>query len=75
MVAEVSHLSVDLGFTKDVTNHYVACSRVTLENLVSVQRVPPERITLCHAFIAVDEVQVARARTDRTSPDAAWESR
>ena len=68
----------DLGFTKDVTDHYVACSRVTLESLVSAQGVPPERITLCHAFIAVDEVQLARARADRhvtrrrlgISPDA-----
>ena len=68
----------DLGFTKDVTDHYVACSRVTLESLVSDQGVPPERITLCHAFIAVDEVQLARARADRDvtrrrlgiSPDA-----
>jgi glycosyltransferase involved in cell wall biosynthesis len=68
----------DLGFTKDVTDRYVACSRVTLESLVSAQGVPAERITLCHAFIAVDEVQLARARADRhvtrrrlgISPDA-----
>jgi glycosyltransferase involved in cell wall biosynthesis len=68
----------DLDLTKDVTDHYVACSRVTLESLVSDQGVPPERITLCHAFIAVDEVQLARARADRhvtrrrlgISPDA-----
>ena len=68
----------DLAFTKDVTDHYVACSRVTLENLVSAQGVSPERITLCHAFIAVDEGQLARARADRyvtrrrlgISPDA-----
>lgn len=68
----------DLGFTKDVTDHYIACSRVTLENLVSTQGVPPERTTLCHAFIAVDEAQLARAREDRVitrsrlgiSPDA-----
>ncbi len=68
----------DLGFTKDVTDHYIACSRVTLENLVSTQGVPPERTTLCHEFIAVDEVQLARARADRAitrsrlgiSPDA-----
>ena len=79
VVAEVSHLSrVTSEFTKDVTDHYVACSRVTLENLVSAQGVPAERITLCHAFIAVDEVQLARARADRhvtrrrlgISPDA-----
>ena len=61
-----------------MTDHYVACSRVTSESLVSTEGVPPERITLCHAFIAVDEVQLARARADRhvtrrrlgISPDA-----
>ena len=68
----------DLGFTKEATNHYVACSRATLENLISTEGVPPERITLCHAFIEVDEAQLARARADRLatrrclgiSPDA-----
>jgi glycosyltransferase involved in cell wall biosynthesis len=68
----------DLGFTKDVTNHYIVCSRVTAESLVSTQGVPPERITLCHAFVAVDEVELVRARADRhvtrrrlgISPDA-----
>jgi glycosyltransferase involved in cell wall biosynthesis len=68
----------DLGFTKEVTEHYVACSRVTLENLVSTQGVPSEQVTLCHAFITVDEAQLARARADRQvtrsqlgiSPDA-----
>ncbi len=68
----------DLGFTKDVTDHYIACSRVTSESLVSTQGVPPERITLCHAFVGIDEVQLVRARADRhvtrrrlgISPDA-----
>jgi glycosyltransferase involved in cell wall biosynthesis len=68
----------DLGFSMDVTDHYIACSRVTSENLVSAQGVRPERITLCHAFVEVDEVQLARARADRSltrrrlgiSPDA-----
>jgi glycosyltransferase involved in cell wall biosynthesis len=68
----------DLGFTKDVTDHYIACSRVTSESLVSAQGVPPERITLCHAFVAIDEAQLVRARADRhltrrrlgISPDA-----
>ena len=56
----------------------MACSRATLENLISTEGVPPERITLCHAFIEVDEAQLARARADRLatrrclgiSPDA-----
>jgi glycosyltransferase involved in cell wall biosynthesis len=68
----------DLGFTKEVTEHYVACSRVTLENLASTEGVPSEQITLCHAFITVDEVELAQARADRQatrrrlgiSPDA-----
>jgi glycosyltransferase involved in cell wall biosynthesis len=68
----------DLDFTKEVTDHYVACSRVTMESLVSAQGVPPERITLCHEFIAIDKIQLARARADRhvtrgrlgISPDA-----
>ncbi len=68
----------DLGFTKDVTDHYIACSRVTSESLVSTQGVPPERITLCHAFVGIDEAQLVRARADRhltrrrlgISPDA-----
>jgi glycosyltransferase involved in cell wall biosynthesis len=57
----------DLGFTKDVTDHYIACSCVTLESLVSTQGVPSEQITLCYEFITVDEVQLARARADRES--------
>ena len=68
----------DLDFTKEVTDHYIACSRVTSESLVSAQGVPPERITLCHAFVAVDEVELVRARANRhftrrrlgISPDA-----
>lgn len=68
----------DLAYTKDVTSHFIACSRVTLENLVSTQGVSPEQITLCHAFIAINEDQVARARAARQatrkslgiSPDA-----
>ena len=68
----------DLAYTKDVTSHFIACSRVTLENLVSTQGVSPQQITLCHAFIAINEDQVARARAARQatrkslgiSPDA-----
>jgi glycosyltransferase involved in cell wall biosynthesis len=55
----------DLGFTKQVTDQYVACSRVTLDNLVETEGVDKERTTLCHAFIAVDESELERARADR----------
>jgi glycosyltransferase involved in cell wall biosynthesis len=55
----------DLSFTKQVTDHYVACSRVTLDNLVETEGVDKERTTLCHAFIAVDESELERARADR----------
>jgi glycosyltransferase involved in cell wall biosynthesis len=55
----------DLGFTKQVTDHYVACSRVTLDNLVETEGVDKDRTTLCHAFIAVDESEMERARADR----------
>lgn len=55
----------DLGFTKEVTSQYVACSRVTLDNLVETEGVEPDRTTLCHAFIAVDESELERARADR----------
>lgn len=57
----------DLVFTKQVTNHYVACSGVTLNNLVSAQEVARERITLCHAFIAIDEIELAHAHDSRLS--------
>jgi glycosyltransferase involved in cell wall biosynthesis len=55
----------DLSFTKQVTDHYVACSRVTLDNLVETEGVDKDRTTLCHAFIAVDESELGRARADR----------
>ena len=54
-----------LRFTKKVTDQYVACSRVTLSNLVEAERVPPDRIALCHSFIEVDEAALARARSAR----------
>ncbi|HVA06362.1 MAG TPA: hypothetical protein VNG12_06445, partial [Acidimicrobiales bacterium] len=55
----------DLSFTKEVTGHYVACSRVTLDNLVETEGVDKDRTTLCHGFIAVDESELERARADR----------
>lgn len=57
----------DLSFTKQVTDHYVACSNVTLENLVEAQSVPRANITLCHSFVAVDEVTGATSLTDRST--------
>jgi glycosyltransferase involved in cell wall biosynthesis len=55
----------DLGFTKQVTGHYVACSQVTLDNLVETEGVDKDRTTLCHAFIVIDESELGRARTER----------
>jgi glycosyltransferase involved in cell wall biosynthesis len=55
----------DLAFTKAVTSHYVACSRVTLDNLVETEGVDKDRTTLCHAFIAIDEPELGRAAADR----------
>jgi glycosyltransferase involved in cell wall biosynthesis len=54
-----------LRYTKTVTDQYVACSRATLDNLVETERVPRDQVTLCHAFIDVDETAVARARAAR----------
>ncbi len=55
----------DLSFTKQATTHYVACSNVTLENLVRNQSVQRARITLCHSFINVGDLIEATARADR----------
>jgi glycosyltransferase involved in cell wall biosynthesis len=50
---------------KQVTGHYVACSQVTLDNLVETEGVDKDRTTLCHAFIVIDESELGRARTER----------
>lgn len=54
-----------LDVTKRVTDRYVACSRAALENLVETHGVQRERVTLCHAFIELDEIALSRARARR----------